>query len=272
MFKHISSLQNPLVKEISDLQQKSRSRKSSGRFVTEGLNEIRLCQLAGFEIEQVLFNPDDISATDIISETGCSPDAMEFCTVSRQVFSKLAYREDVRNAIAVVKNKPRNIRDWKPSEKSVVLVAEGIEKPGNLGALLRSADAIGADAVILADSKLDLFNPNVIRSSVGCVFTVPVFSMSSEEALAFLTSASYSVFTTFMDQASASWSVQYPLRTAVVVGTESTGLTEFWRQKEFSNVNIPMFGRVDSLNVSVAVSLLLYEVRRQFEMGKDAVK
>lgn len=272
MLKHISSLQNPLVKDVLELQQKSRIRKAKQQFVVEGLNEIRLCQSSGYVIRQLFFHPDSVSETELAAETGCDPRENGFCTVSSQVFRKIAYREDVRNAVAVAENKSSENSGWKTGKRSVILVAEGIEKPGNLGALLRTADACGAGAVVLADSKIDLFNPNVIRSSVGCVFTVPVMMMSSADAQDFLKKEGYSVFTSFMEEAENSWDLEYPDRTAIVVGTESTGLTDIWRRPEYRNINIPMFGKVDSLNVSVAVSLLLYEVIRQFNKGKAAGK
>lgn len=272
MLKHISSLQNPLVKDVLELQQKSRVRKAKQQFVVEGLNEIRLCQSSGYVIRHLFFDPDSVTEAELEAETGCDPRLNGFCTVNTQVFRKIAYREDVRNAVAVAENKKDERSSWNPGKRSVILVAEGIEKPGNLGALMRTADACGAGAVILADSKIDLFNPNVIRSSVGCVFTVPVMMMSSTEAQIYLKKEGFSVYTSFMAQAENSWDLEYPDRTAIVVGTESTGLTDAWRNPEYRNINIPMFGRVDSLNVSVAVSLLLYEVIRQFNKGKAAGK
>jgi TrmH family RNA methyltransferase len=142
------------------------------------------------------------------------------------------------------------------------VIAESVEKPGNLGALLRSADASGTTAVILCDPAVDIYNPNVIRSSVGCVFSVPVLVMKPDEALHFLREQKVSVYTTFMDNSVSIWDQDLTRPSAVVVGTESTGLSDFWRSAGI-NVNIPMYGSVDSLNVSTAAALMMFEMARQ---------
>lgn len=260
--KSIQSSQNPLIRNIAVLQQKSRERNKQGLFTVEGLNEIRLCLQAGFVLEHLLFCPDWIAAESLQEELGLNSNAA-MIEVSAPVLSPLMYRTAVRNALAVVHKQNKGLQDLKGNSSGIYLIAESMEKPGNVGALLRTADAIGASAVILTGNGTDLYNPNVIRSSVGCVFTLPVVQCTNEDAFAFLEENKIRVFTTFMESAVASWKTELKAPVALVVGTESTGLSDAWRRPGYTNVNIPMLGKVDSLNVSVAASLLLYEARRQ---------
>jgi TrmH family RNA methyltransferase len=260
--KFIQSPQNRLIRNVAVLQQKSRERNKQGLFTVEGLNEIRLCLQAGFALEHLLFCPEWIEAETLQKEIGL-PTNEALCEVSSAVLSPLMYRTEVRNALAVFHKRSSNLQDVAADSNGIYLIAESMEKPGNVGALLRTADAIGATAVILTGGGTDLYNPNVIRSSVGCVFTLPVIQCSNEDAFAFLAKHNIKVYTTFMEEAVSSWNADLKAPIALVVGTESTGLSQAWRQPGYTNVNIPMMGKVDSLNVSVAASLLLYEARRQ---------
>jgi TrmH family RNA methyltransferase len=260
--KFIQSPQNPLIRNISVLQQKSRERNKQGLFTVEGLNEIRLCLQAGFMLEHLLFCSEWIEAEALQKEVGLAANE-SLCEVTAAVLSPLMYRTEVRNALAVVHKRNTSLQDVPVNLDGIYLIAESMEKPGNVGALLRTADAIGATAVILTGSGTDLYNPNVIRSSVGCVFTLPVVQCSNEDVHAFLSEHSIKVCTTFMEDAVSSWNADLLAPVALVVGTESTGLSQEWRQPGYINVNVPMMGKVDSLNVSVAASLLLYEARRQ---------
>lgn len=258
--KHISSLQNPVIKETLQLLEKSRLRKARGLFVAEGLNELKMCLKAGYSFEKLFFCEDDIAPEELI--TWFQPLIMEAecLSVSAEVMAKLAYRSGVKNAVAVVKIKEQ--REITHVNNPFYVIAESVEKPGNLGALLRSADASGTTAVILCDPAVDIYNPNVIRSSVGCVFSVPVLVMNVEETLRFLHKNNIAVYTTFMEESVSIWDKDLTLPSAVVVGTESTGLSDFWKSAGI-NVNIPMFGRVDSLNVSTAAALMMFEMARQ---------
>ncbi|MCC7298178.1 MAG: RNA methyltransferase [Bacteroidia bacterium] len=260
--KSISSLQNPLIKRVVELQSKSRERLAQKLFVVEGLNEIRLCAAAGYQIKELFYCPDIIGPSELWTALGFNWEA-EATEVSKPVFEKIAYRHDVRNALALVAYKTSNLSELNCTKNSVYLLAEGIEKPGNIGAMLRTADAMRAEAVILTGKGADLFNPNVIRGSVGCVFTLPVVHCSNLEAQEFFRKNQVNVFTTYMTDAIPSWDISFQGPMAIAVGTESTGLSEEWSSQEYVNVNVPMMGKVDSLNVSVAVSLLLYEARRQ---------
>jgi len=260
--KYISSLQNLAVKEALQLLGKSRLRKSRGLFVAEGLNELKMCLKGGYRLRYLFFCEEDITAEELFGWFSPLKTEADLYSVSPEVMNKLAYRSGVKNAVAVVESKKRA---YEPPVKSVnpfYLIAESVEKPGNLGALLRSADASGTTAVILCDSAVDIYNPNVIRSSVGCVFSVPVMVMSPQEAMKFLQDNKIAVYTTFMGQSVSIWNCDLTVPSAVVVGTESTGLSDFWKSAGTS-VNIPMFGLVDSLNVSSAAALIMFEMARQ---------
>lgn len=257
----ISSIQNPRVRQVAQLLEKSRARKSAGLFAAEGLNELRLCQEAGYVIESVFYEEDVITEESLRALTGIS-DAPCF-SVSPAVMAKIAYRQGVKNAVALVKSMPHELESLKLSSQPLILIAESVEKPGNLGALLRSADAAGADAVFICDPATDIYNPNVIRSSVGCVFTVPVVVTDTRKAIDWLQQSGIRIFTTFMDDARSVWEQDLTQACALVVGTESTGLSDEWKITAARNVLIPMFGKVDSLNVSAAASLLMFEAARQ---------
>jgi TrmH family RNA methyltransferase len=170
-------------------------------------------------------------------------------------------RESGQNALAIFEM-PSEPMEWKPKPGGLYLLVESVEKPGNLGALLRSADATAADGVVICDERIDAYHPQVIRNSVGTVFTVPLFVMSVQKAWDIIESKKVQLFTTFMENSKSVWDMDLTQTTAMLVGTESEGVSDFWREKGV-NINIPMFGMVDSLNVSVAASLMLYEAKRQ---------
>lgn len=261
--KTISSIQNPLVKHLLLLQEKSRARRQSGEFVCEGLNEIRLCLQGGYELVALCVVPEIVSLNELEQHLELQVPDEKLIALSAEVFDKVAYRDGVRNAIALLKQKTHDLKDLPEFENPLFLVAEKVEKPGNLGALLRTADAAGIAAVLLADPLCDLYNPNVVRGSVGCAFTVPVAMASTADIHQFLKHQNASVFTTFMEAAVPVWQADFKQPAAIVVGTESTGLSDAWRQPGFVNITMPMFGLVDSMNVSVASALLMYEAVRQ---------
>ena len=260
--KYISSLQNPIIKETLQLLEKSRLRKSRGLFVAEGLNELKMCLKSGYRFRTLFYCEDDISAEELYRWFAPMRPEADLIAVSAEVMRKMAYRSGVKNAVAVAEAKTISVPQEIKSQNPFYLIAESVEKPGNLGALLRSADASGTTAVILCDPAVDIYNPNVIRSSVGCVFSVPVLVMSPQETLTFLKENKISIYTTFMDNAVSIWNQDLTQASAVVVGTESSGLRDFWKTAG-TNVNIPMFGLVDSLNVSTAAALMMFEMARQ---------
>ena len=252
----ITSAQNPKLKRLLALQEKSRLRREEGVFVVEGRRELEHCVAAGFDVEAVFICPE-------ILEGPALSNARQLFHLTKELYSKVAYREGTEGIIAEVKAKYLGLEDLKLKENPLVMVLEGVEKPGNLGAVLRSADAAGADAVIICDPLTDLYNPNLIRASIGAVFTVPVVCCTSEEAIAFLKARGIRILTAQLQDSSPYYDVDMRTGTALVMGTEATGLTPVWRAAADAHILIPMLGRLDSLNVSVSAAILLYEAVRQ---------
>ncbi len=179
------------------------------------------------------------------------------------LYEKVAYRGSTEGIVAEVRAVPRRLSDLRLGEAPLVMVLESVEKPGNLGAVLRSADAAGADAVIVCDPLTDIWNPNLIRSSIGAIFSVPVAVCTSEEAIAFFKERRIRILTAQLQDSKWYYATDMTAGTAIVMGTESTGLTQVWRDAADAHIKIPMLGRLDSLNVSVSASVLLYEAVRQ---------
>lgn len=187
--------------------------------------------------------------------------------VSEEVYRKIAMREGTEGIIAEVRMPERRLEDIVLPENPLVMVLESVEKPGNLGAVLRSADAAGADAVLVCDPLTDLWNPNLIRASIGAVFTVPCVACSSADAIAFLKARGIRILTAQLQDSSLYYDCDMTVGTALVMGTEATGLTPVWREAADAHIRIPMLGRLDSLNVSVSAAILLFEAVRQRQDG-----
>ena len=187
----------------------------------------------------------------------------EIIDACEELYRKVAYRESTEGIIAEVEFKALGLQDLDLPENPLIMVLESVEKPGNLGAVLRSADAAGADAVLICDPLTDLYNPNLIRASIGAVFTVPTVACSSEDAIAFLQSRGIQILTAQLQDSSLYYDIDMRRGTALVMGTESTGLTDVWRRAASAHIRIPMLGRLDSLNVSVSAAILLFEAVRQ---------
>ena len=248
----ITSVQNARIKHVVALQQKSSLRREEGLFVVEGQREIEHCIACGYEIEELF-------VLNTISYTGHSPATL----VSPQVYEKMAYRESTEGLIAVAKTKQHRLKDLSLKENPLIVVLERVEKPGNLGAILRSAEAAGVDAVIVCDPLTDLYNPNLIRASIGGVFNVPVAVCTSEECISFLKQRHITILTAQLQDSYEYYDYDMRPATAIVMGTESTGLTQQWREAADAHIRIPMLGRLDSLNVSVSAAILMYEAVRQ---------
>jgi TrmH family RNA methyltransferase len=261
----ITSVQNPKVKKVCALLQKSSERRQSGLFVVEGRRETGHCLDAGYQFEAVFVCPsilgDAVGADDI----GCVLRAASgrVCEVTPEVYAKMAYRESTEGIIAVVKVRQLRLEDLRLADNALLIVVERVEKPGNLGAILRSADAAAADAVIVCDPLTDLFNPNLIRSSIGAVFSVPTVACSSEACIDFLKARGIRILTAQLQDSRLYYDTDMQHATAIVMGTESTGLTSQWRKAADAHIRIPMLGQLDSLNVSVSAAILLFEAVRQ---------
>ena len=253
MTETITSAQNPKVKKLLALQQKSSERRESGLFVVEGRRELQHCIEAGYEIDSVFsLGPVDYA-----------PKGAKVFEVSPEVYEKIAYRGSTEGVIAEVRTKNLSLNDLKLGENPLIVVLESVEKPGTLGAVLRSADAAGADAVIICDPLTDLYNPNLIRAAIGAIFTVPCVACSSEEAIAFFKEHGIQILTAQLQDSSLYYEYSMKGGTAIVMVTESTGLTDIWRKAADAHIRIPMLGRLDSLNVSVSAAILLFEAVRQ---------
>lgn len=255
----ISSTQNPRVKAVVFLQQKSSERRRTGRFVVEGRREVEHCVESGWEVESVF-------VCEEMEGGSCDIATCRTTLVTREVYEKMAYRGGTEGVIAVVKERKRELKDLVLGENPLIVVVERVEKPGNLGAILRSADATGVDAVVVCDALTDLYNPNLIRSSIGAVFTVPCVMCGSEECIKFLKERGVQILTAQLQDSEEYYDVDMKRGTAIVMGTEATGLTNMWRKVADAHIRIPMLGQLDSLNVSVSTAVLLYEAVRQRRM------
>lgn len=287
----ITSAQNRKVKELLTLVEKSKERSAAGLFVVEGQRELGHCLDAGF-IPETLFICGEVMAVqnnavngaktghlteniegkdgldELIAKAEALNPRLGVVQIPAFLYEKVAYRGSTEGIIAEVHSVPRSLEDLRLGERPLVMVLESVEKPGNLGAVLRSADAAGADAVIVCDPLTDIWNPNLIRSSVGAVFSVPVAVCTSADAIAFLKKHGIRIFTAQLQDSEWYYDTDMTGATALVMGTESTGLTQAWRDSADAHIKIPMLGRLDSLNVSVSAAVLLYEAVRQ-RKGKN---
>ena len=264
--KEITSTQNPYIKNLLKLQEKSRERKKQALFLIEGKREISLAISTNYEFDTILFYPNLISEVEILHLFNANVNRIE---ISKEVYQKLAYRGSTEGIIAVTKAKDFSLKNISFQNKNpLILVAEGIEKPGNMGAVLRTADAANVDAVFIANPKSDMYNTNIIRSSVGCVFTNQIAVGSSEEMISFLNENSINIYAATLQNSNEYHQENYKNATAIVVGTEATGLSKVWRESATQNINIPMQGKIDSMNVSVAAAIVIFEAKRQRNFKK----
>jgi len=263
MVKQISSIQNPLIKELYQLKEKSRVRKKTGRFLIEGRREISLAIKGQYKIDTVLFDSGIISI-ESIREIIPTTDTV-IIEITSEVYNKLAYRSTTEGIIAVSKTKELKLSNIKfQTSAPLILVAEAPEKPGNIGALLRTADAAKVDAFLIANPKTDIYNPNIIRSSIGCIFTNQIAMGTTEEIIQFLKTNKINIYCAALTDHAKNYSEQnYTNASAFVVGTEAVGLSEEWLENSFKNILIPMHGEIDSLNVSVSAGILIFEAKRQ---------
>ena len=281
----ITSSQNPKIKWLLQLQQKSAARREKGLFVVEGQRELMHCVRNGYHVHTIFFCPEIVQADSQsgLQRSNADVDAYALLDqadtlyeVSSNVYEKIAYRSGTEGVIAVVRTRELTLSQLQEglqtagtkarvgeSPAPFYVVLEGVEKPGNLGAILRSADAAAADAVIICDPRTDLYNPNLIRSSIGAVFTVPCVTCTSAECIAFLKRNGIQILTAQLQDSLPYYSTDMRRATAIVMGTEATGLTQSWREAADAHICIPMCGMLDSLNVSVSTAILMFEVVRQ---------
>lgn len=250
----IESFQNEKVKYITKLLADNRFRKKSDVFVVEGQQENERAKKFGFE-------PVEFFISENIFQKELPKGKVHL--VSDKVYEKIAYRGSSEGIIGVYKTKEEDLSSFKPQDNSTVIIVEGVEKPGNLGAILRSCEAFGIDALIVSDGKTDFYNPNVIRSSVGCLFGMKIFQADNQKTLEFLQENNFNIYTTIMDETAEDlYKRDFKEKSAVLFGTEHSGLSDFWIRKG-KNTLIPMAGSIDSLNLSNAVAITCYEALRQ---------
>jgi len=260
MIKQITSAQNPYIKSLVLLQEKAKERKKTGTFLIEGVREIELATKGGYTLDTILFLPEIISESQIDKLTNNTISLIE---ISKEVYQKLAYRDTTEGILAVAKTKLFSLSDLKLPKNPLILVAEAPEKPGNIGAMLRTADAANLDAVIIANPKSDLYSPNIVRSSVGCLFTNQIATGTTSEIISFLKEKNINFYAATLQNSTSYHEQDYTKSSALVVGTEATGLSEEWRDAATQNIIIPMQGAIDSMNVSVAAAILIFEAKRQ---------
>ncbi len=252
----ITSLQNPRVKQIVKLREDKRQRQREGMMLVEGFDELTLALAAGLR-PQTIFTAPELAARSL------SDTAAETLTVSRAVFEKMSYRENPDGWLGIFPIPHKILDDLQLSAKPLVIVAESVEKPGNLGAILRTAEAAGVDALLVCDPRVDLWNPNVVRASRGALFSAPVVEADNASALRWLRSRGMRILAATPSAETLYTSADLNQPTAIAVGTEDRGLSDFWLQEADLKALIPMRGKVNSLNVSIAAALIVYEAIRQ---------
>lgn len=254
----ITSARNERIRQVLELQEKSRTRRALGLFVVEGRRELEHCLEAGYEIDSVFWCPEILPELpqELIGDVPVSE-------LTAELYGRIAYRGGTEGLVARVKARPHTLEDLTLKDNPLIVVLESVEKPGNLGAVFRSADAAGADAVIICDPLTDLYNPNLIRSSIGGVFTVQSAVCDSASAISWLKARGMKILTAQLQDSSWYYDVDMKGGTAIVIGTEATGLTEQWREAADAHIRIPMLGALDSLNASVSAAILLFEAVRQ---------
>lgn len=255
----ITSTQNPKIKSLLALE-KPRERRKQCLFIVEGAKEVRMAIEAGYKIGNIFFCEEIIDKDE--SKDLLKNDRL-LIPVSPEVFDKIAVRESTGGILAVAEQKMHTLADIKLGKSPLLLILEAVEKPGNLGAILRTADAAGVDAVIICDPQTDFYNPNVIRSSVGCVFTKQIASATSEETISWLRKNNIQIFCTYLKASKPYHEVDYTKPSAIIMGTEATGLSDVWVKNSDSNIIIPMLGKIDSMNVSNAAAVVVFEAMRQ---------
>ena len=255
MTEYITSSANPKFKRLIALLQKSSERRESAFFTVEGVREIFHCIEAGYKPDCIFFCPDIVSEETL-------PQCRHFA-LSAGLYAKAAYREGTEGAIGVFQAIEHPLSSLHLKDNPLIAVLESVEKPGNLGAVLRTCDAAGADALVICDPRTDLYNPNLIRASIGAVFTVPTAVCTTAQAITFLKSKGIRILTAQLQDSSLYYDCPMTKGTAIVMGTEATGLSDKWRQAADAHIRIPMLGKLDSLNVSVSAAILLYEAVRQ---------
>jgi TrmH family RNA methyltransferase len=264
----ITSLQNPRVKEAVKLRDR-KGREQQGRILVEGIREIARALEAGIEITEAFVCETlcaEESAAELLAKVQRRKE-ISLLTVSEQVMSKLSFGNRAEGLIAIARQPQKSLADlaraMQKQTRPIFAVVEGVEKPGNLGAILRTADAAGVSGLIVASGGTDLFNPNAIRASLGAIFSVPICAATSSETLVWLRQQKLRMFATRVDASLTYSEADFSAPCAMVLGSEARGLTPLWTGSDITSISLPMVGSVDSLNLSATAAILFYEVLRQ---------
>ena len=260
---HITSTTNPRVKAAARLRDRS-GRNDQGRIIIDGFREIGLALASGIEVAELFYFPElcrDEAHTELLSAAHAAK--VSLLEVTPPVMEKLAYGQRVEVVVAVAATPQRTLADLRLGDSALVSVVEGVEKPGNLGAILRTADAAGVSALIVADGGTDLYNPNAIRASLGAIFTVPVASAASAATLDWLRQHHFRIFAARVDGTTIYTDANYTGRTAILLGSEAHGLTDLWQSADIKPIRLPLLGQIDILNLSATAAVLFYEALRQ---------
>ncbi len=274
MLPEIASHANPRIKHAIRLRE-SRTRRKERLFLIDGAREIDRALRSGIKIEEVYRNRDagntqDVNESYIPLLKRLDQEKITIWQVAPELFQKIAFGDRNENLVALA-SEP--VRSWETFEEALpqnplIGIIEKIEKPGNIGAVFRSADGAGLDGVILADCITDFYHPNAIRSSLGTLFSLPSLSVPSAEILPWLKKRNIQPVAAICQAARPYTEIDYRLPTAIILGSESDGLTNLWRTEQTQGVILPMLGIADSLNISNAAAILFYEARRQRGMEK----
>jgi TrmH family RNA methyltransferase len=259
----LASPSNPRIKSIARLRDR-RERESTGLTLVDGAREVRRALesnvdvVEAFVCEPLLAGEDARVALDLLRDR-----SVPITGTTQPAFARIAFGERAEGLVAVIRSPNRGLADLTLTAEPLLVVIEGVEKPGNLGAILRSADGAGADALIAASPRTDLTNPNVIRASAGTFFSVPTAAAETSEVIDWLVERGIRAVAARVDAERPYTDADLTGPLAIVLGTETQGLTDVWRTADVEAVRLPMLGVADSLNVSVAAAVLLYEARRQ---------
>src|SRR5689334_10628162 len=259
----ITSVQNPRVKAAAKLRDRS-GRDGQGRIIIDGVREISRAIAAGVEVAELFCLPELCGDAEHQRLLDSAKKARaELMEVTPQVMEKLSFGHRMEGVVATAKPPQRSLASLMLPEEVLVAVIEGVEKPGNLGAVVRTADAAGVSAVIVADSGTDLCNPNAIRASLGAIFTVPVCTATAAEALAWLRQERFRLFAAHVNGDAPYDAADFRGRAAIALGSEARGLTNHWQAADITSIRLPLLGSVDSLNLSATAAVLFYEALRQ---------
>ena len=261
MIKKISSSNNAEIKSYTRLLKKSKARKESNIFLIEGIRELNIAIKNNYSIKKIMFNPNLIDFDKVRRYLDNKTEVIE---INDKVFKKVSYRSGSDGIIAIANKKNHDLNEFKLKSKSpLILVLDGIEKPGNIGALLRTSDAANLDAIFIVNQKTDLYNSNIIRSSLGCLFSNNIILTNSKDTISYFNKHSIKIFSTSLNASKEYQNIKYNQACAIVLGAEDNGISEIWKNESDELIHIPMQGSIDSLNVSNSGAIIVYEAKRQ---------